>query len=301
MTLISRATILAAAMTSALGTSALAADGVVAKRGYAENRFGQIHYYSFEPAGGPGKTTPMAFFHQNPKSAVEFEPLTSEMGKDRLVLAFDTPGYGMSDRPAEAPSMSDLAGSMADALKALGYGKRGRQVDVFGFHTGAYIAAELAVAHPELVRRVVMSGVGYYSVERRKQIYDGLPRDGVIPEDASFVVRRWYSVVNSRTPGIPIERAARIFLDDVRSLNKSWFAYNAVWSYVPEDRLPRISQPVLLLQPHEMLLNETRAVKRDLLPNATLIEIPGVTRDVFDTGPMDYAKHLRAWLDAPAK
>lgn len=306
MNFMARPTVLAATVVAALGTSALAADGlaasdVVAKRGYVDSRFGQTHYYSFEPAGGPGKKTPMAFFHQNPKSAVEFEPLTSEMGKDRLVLAFDTPGYGMSDRTPQAPSMSDLAGSMADALRALGYGKRGRQVDVFGFHTGAYIAAELAVAHPELVRRVVMSGVGYYDLDRRKRTYDNLPRDGVIPEDASFIVRRWYSVVNSRTPGIPIERAARIFLDDIRSLNKSWYAYNAVWSYVPEDRLPKITQPVLLLQPHEMLLNETRAVRRDLLPKADMIEIPGVTRDVFDTGPLEYARHLREWLDAPAK
>lgn len=298
MTFVARTTALAAAAIEILLTPATAADGVVAKRGYVDSRFGQIHYYSFAPADGPGTKTPMAFFHQNPKSAVEFEPLTSELGKDRLVLAFDTPGYGMSDRPANAPNMQDLAGSMADALKELGYGRRGRQVDVFGFHTGAYISSELAVAHPELVRRVVLSGVGYYSVERRKQTYDNLPRDGVIPEDASFVVRRWHSVVNSRTPGIPIERAARIFLDDIRSLNKSWFAYNAVWSYVPEDRMPKITQPVLLLQPHEMLLNETRAVKRDLLPKADMIEIPGVTRDVFDTGSMEYARHLREWLDA---
>ena len=276
-----------------------AADGVVAKRGYAESRFGQTHYYTFEPASGPGKKTPIAFFHQNPKSAVEYELLTSELGKDRLVIAFDTPGYGMSDRPAEPPSMSDLAGSMADSLSALGYGKGKRkgQVDVFGFHTGAYIASELAVARQDMVRRVVLSGIGYYDRERRKKTYDVLPRDGVIAEDASFVVRRWHAIVNTRSPGMTIDRAARVFLDDIRSLNKGWYAYNAVWSYEPEDRLPKITQPILIVQPHEMLLNETRAAKRELMPNATMVEIPGVTKDVFDLVPQEYAKHMREWLD----
>jgi pimeloyl-ACP methyl ester carboxylesterase len=287
------------ALVAVLAVPALAADGVVVKRGYVDSRFGQTHYYTFEPAAGPSKKTPIAFFHQNPKSAVEFEPLTSELGKDRLVLAFDTPGYGMSDRPQEPPSMGDIAGSMADALSALGYGKGKRkgQVDVFGFHTGAYIASELAVARPDLVRRVVLSGIGYYDMERRKRTFDNLPRDGKIPEDASMVVRRWHSVVNTRSPGIPIERAARIFLDDIRSLNKGWYAYNAVWSYNPEDRLPKITQPVLIVQPHEMLLNETRAAQRELLPKATMVEIPGVTKDVFDLAPQEYARHMRDWLD----
>ena len=205
----------------------------------------------------------------------------------------------MSDGPAAAPSMADYAAAMADALTHLGFGKGGRQVDVFGFHTGSFIAGELAVASPQLVRRVVMSGVGYHDLETRKRRDAALPRDAGIPEDASLIVRAWYVAVNARPAGVPIERAARIFIDDIRSLNKSWYAYSAVWQYRPEDRLPKIKQPILLLQPHESLLEETRAAKRDLMPQATLIEMPTVTRYVFDTGAQEYAVHLRAWLDAP--
>ena len=288
-------------MVSALCISAAAqaADGVIAKRGYIDNRFGQIHYHSFAPADGKSKKTPIAFFHQNPRSAEDMQPLTSELGKDRLVLAFDTPGYGNSDRPKEPPDMANLAGAMSDALSNLGYGKgkKNGQVDVFGFHTGAFIAAELSVQRPDLVRRVVLSGIAFYTPEVRQQRLAAMARNEVIPEDASMVVRQWYNTVNIRTPGIPIERAAAVFLDQLRSLNKGWYASFAVQNYKPEDRLPTLKQPVLIVQPHEMLLNETRAAKRDLLPNATYVEIPGITNDVFELAAKDYARIMREWLD----
>lgn len=290
---------LAASVCTALiaATAATAADGVKAKRGYVDTRYGQTHYYSFEPTTGPGKKTPIAFFHQNPKSAYEYEPLTSELGKDRLVLAFDTPGYGMSDRPASAPSMNDIAGSMADALAQLGYGKNKRQVDVFGFHTGTYIAAELAIERPDLVRRVVLSGVPYYDAKLRQARLDALPTTAGIPEDASFVVRRWHEVVTTRSPGVPIERAAKIFLDDIRSLDKAWYAYNAVWTFNPDERLPKITQPILIVQPPESLTEPTRAAHRTVLSKATMVEFSDVTKNVFDLIPQEYAKHMRAWLD----
>lgn len=284
--------------------AAVAADGVIAKRGYVDSRFGQIHYYTFAPtAGGAGSKTPIAFFHQNPKSAVDYEPLTMELGKDRLVLAFDTPGYGMSDQPKEPPSMENLAGAMADALTNLGYGKSARggrkpaQIDVFGFHTGSFIAAELAVQRPDLVRRVVLSGIPWWTPEVRKQRLDATPRNAAIPEDASLVVQRWYSAVNARSPGISIERAARTFTEDIRSLNKFWYGSYAVLTWKAEDRLPKITQPVLIVQPPEMLQAETLAAHREALPKATLAEIPGVTKDVFDLAGPEYAARMRPWLD----
>ena len=281
----------------ALSTIAAAAmDGVTTKRGYVDSRFGQTHYYTYAPATGPGPKTPIAFFHQNPRSAVDFEPLTSELGKDRLVMAFDTPGYGMSDRPGAPPSMAELSASMAESLTALGYGKK-RQVDVFGFHTGAFIAAELAVAQRDMVRRLVLSGIAYYDPEFRKKRAAALNRDEAIPEDAGAIVRQWYTVVNARTPGIPIARAARVYIDQIRALNKGWYGSNAVLGFDPNDRLPKINQPVLIVQPHEMLLNETRAAQRELLPKATMVEIPEATKDVFDLVPQDYARHMRAFLD----
>ena len=269
------------------------------KRGYVDSRFGQIHYHRAAPAAG--EYTPIVFFHQNPKSAWEYEYLLKEMGRDRLALAFDTPGYGESDRPEKPPAMADLAGAMADALDGLGFGAGGRgAVDVFGFHTGVYIAAELALARPDLVRRIVMSGIAYRSPAQRAELLAKLPKGVPLPEDGSKILNRWYLIVIKRAEGVSLERAAKIFLEDIHSLDQSWFAYNAVWSYPLEERFPRLTQPTLVLQPHELLLEETRKAHRELLRDADYVEIPEIVDDVLDTGWVEYARELRRWLDAPA-
>jgi len=281
-----------------------AGDGALAeyKRGYVDARFGQIHYHK----AWPGRHTPsqpaIVFFHQNPKSAVEYEYLLKAMGSDRVALAFDTPGYGESDRPAEPPLMGELAMAMGDALDNLGYGAAGAgPVDVFGFHTGAYIAAELALLRPDLVRRVVLSGIAFRSPEQRAQLLNDLPRDVPLPEDGTRILNRWYLIVIKRAEGVSVERAARSFLEDIHSLDKYWFAYQAVWSYPIEERFRQLQHPILILQPHELLLEETRRVHAELLPQAHYVEIPQVVDDVFDTGWAEYAQELRAWLDTPVE
>ena len=272
------------------------------KRGYVDSRFGQIHFHRAWPAEGADARTPLVFFHQNPKSAVEYEYLLKEMGRDRVALAFDTPGYGESDRPAAAPTMAELAGAMADALDGLGYGAAGQgPVDVFGFHTGVYIAAELALLRPDLVRRIVLSGIAYRTPAQRAELLASLPRDVPLAEDGSKILNRWYLIVIKRAAGVSLERAAQIFVEDIHSLDKSWFAYNAVWSYDLEQRFPKLTHPALVLQPHELLLEETRRAHRELLPGADYVEIPEIVDDVFDTGWAEYARELRRWLDAPRR
>jgi len=282
----------------------VAGDGVSAdyKRGYVDARFGQIHYHKAGPDQQVPSKPPIVFFHQNPKSAVEYEYLLKEMGRDRLALAFDTPGYGESDRPIEPPLMGELALAMADALENLGYGAAGAgPVDVFGFHTGVYIAAELALLRPDLVRRVVFSGIAFRTPEQRAQLLNDLPRDVPLAEDGTWILKRWYLIVIKRAEGVSVARAARSFLEDIHSLDKYWFAYQAVWSYPIEERFRKLQHPMLILQPHELLLEETRRVHAELVPQAHYVEIPEIVDDVFDTGWAEYARELRRWLDAPVE
>ena len=271
---------------------------MIYKKGYVDARHGQIHYHSARPDAAENDETPVVFFHQNPKSAEEYRPLLEVVGRDRLALAFDTPGYGESDRPQTAPDMAEIAGAMADALDALGYGKNGKgPVDVFGYHTGVYISAELAITRPDLVRKVVMSGISFPSIETRAKYFADLPRDKPLSEDGTFVLNRWYLIVTKRADGVSIERAAKVFVEDIHSLDQYWFAYHAVWQYELEKRFPLIKQPILILEPHEMLLEETRKVHRELLPQADMTEIPSVVDDVFDTGAEEIGAALTGWLD----
>jgi len=270
------------------------------QRGYVNCRFGQIHYHRAWPAAESVRT-PLAFFHQNHKSAFEYDMLLREMGRDREALAFDTPGYGSSDGPPDVPTMADYAGSMANALDGLGFGAHGKgAVDVFGLHTGVLIATELALTRPDLVRRIVMSGVPYRSPERRREILESLPRDQKLTEDGAWIKDRWQVLVADRSKDVPLERAARVFAEAIRPLDKHWYAYDAVWNYPLAERLPQLVHPVAILQTHEPLLDETRRAHAELLPQAHYVEIPEVQVNILDLAWKQFAREMRLWLDKPA-
>ena len=69
----------------------------------------------------------------------------------RLIVA-DHPGFGLSDRPDWLESMDDMVYHYLDLLEAL----RLARAHFYGTSLGGWIAAELAVAHPEVVDRLVL-------------------------------------------------------------------------------------------------------------------------------------------------
>jgi pimeloyl-ACP methyl ester carboxylesterase len=76
------------------------------------------------------------------------------MAEDRSVYALDLPGQGESDAPP-VPGMAADAAAVADLAHSL----RLRQIDVLGFQRGSEVAIELALAQPDLVRKLVLIGV----------------------------------------------------------------------------------------------------------------------------------------------
>jgi pimeloyl-ACP methyl ester carboxylesterase len=83
-----------------------------------------------------------------------FDRFLPRMAEDRSVYAPDLPGQGESDAPA-APGTAADAAAAAD----LANGLRLRQIDVLGFQRGSEVAVELALARPELVRKLVLIGL----------------------------------------------------------------------------------------------------------------------------------------------
>ncbi len=68
-------------------------------------------------------------------------------------IAFDTRGTGRSRVPEEPYGIDELAQDAADVLD-------GRQARVVGLSMGGYVALTLALAHPGLVRSLVLVGTG---------------------------------------------------------------------------------------------------------------------------------------------
>jgi len=125
------------------------------RRAYFDCRFGQLHVRTaFPTTGGFDEGTTLFCLHGNGASSRTFHRFLPEIANDRSVYAPDLPGCGESD-PAPAMSYADAAGAAADLAADL----RLRQIDLLGFRFGAGVALELAVAHPDLVRKLVLVGV----------------------------------------------------------------------------------------------------------------------------------------------
>jgi pimeloyl-ACP methyl ester carboxylesterase len=130
---------------------------VRARRAYFDTRFGQLHVRTaFPGTGGFDEHTTLVCIHAlkptaGTASSRIFAPLLGLLAADRSVYAPDRPGCGESDGSAEGPCAATHAQAMSDLAADL----RLRKIDLLGFEDGCEVAVELALSHPDLVRRVV--------------------------------------------------------------------------------------------------------------------------------------------------
>ena len=130
------------------------------QKAYASLSMGQIHYRM----GGDG--VPLLLIHQDPQSSLQFLhafPLLIDAGFQ--VIAPDVPGYGMSDAPAQPPTIPEYAAVLAELLDHLDI----QSAVVVGHHTGASMACQLTYAFPERVSKLVIHGLPWYTQEEREE------------------------------------------------------------------------------------------------------------------------------------
>lgn len=120
----------------------------IVRRTYAQTRIGQVLLRI--SGGGSGK--PLLLFHGSPGTSATLTSLLVAMGQDRPVFAFDTPGLGDSAAPEPGVTMPEIAAIIGDAVDDLGIG----EFDVYGSRTGSCTGIELALARPDQVGRVIV-------------------------------------------------------------------------------------------------------------------------------------------------
>ncbi|MGY1496702.1 alpha/beta fold hydrolase [Streptomyces sp. QTS52] len=105
---------------------------------------------------GPKGGIPVVFFVHLAATLDNWDPrIIDPIAKGRHVIAFDNRGVGGSTGqvPDSVEAMADDAYTF---IKALGHDK----IDVFSFSLGGMVAQALVVKHPELVRKLVLTGTG---------------------------------------------------------------------------------------------------------------------------------------------
>jgi len=105
---------------------------------------------------GPKGGIPVVFFAHLAATLDNWDPrIIDPIAKNRHVIAFDNRGVG-----ASTGQVPDTVEAMADDaytfIKTLGFST----IDIFSFSLGGFVAQALVVKHPDLVRKLVLTGTG---------------------------------------------------------------------------------------------------------------------------------------------
>jgi len=225
------------------------------RRGYFECRFGQLHIHNAMPSGGGFEEgTPLLCVHdlELGGSGRVFTRFLSIAGQDRSVYAPDLPGFGESDPPPSRPALADYAAALGDFLDSL----RLRHVSLLGLRMGALLATELALARPKQIGSVILLSLPLLSEAERRAL-------------------------EPAPPAAPAASGA-----DGVSRPPQWqrWALEAALHYPLRERLPRLTQRLLVLRPRDEHA-EASARVRDVLPSARMSELDQPTLELFSAAP----------------
>ena len=223
----------------------------IIRRAFVDVPFGQMHYrYAGE---GPV----LVLLHASPGSSKQLEPLIARLARDFTVVSPDTPGNGDSTPlPLEAPAITDYSHAILEFLYALDIDR----ADVYGTHTGACLASELALRAPQLVGKLIQDGVVIFPPDERRELIEKyahpftpdltgthLMKAFLFCRD-QFIFFPWYAsdAEHMRDAGLPPPEPLHEWVVEVLKAATSYhLAYRAAFAYPAEERLPLVQQPVL--------------------------------------------------------
>lgn len=253
-----------------------------------------MHIRINRPATDTGHT-PVICFHMSPHSGRIYEAFLEDLGRDRLAVAPDTPGFGYSDAPDAPPSIDDYADSMIGLIDALGIEG---PVDLMGYHTGSLTSLNLAHRYPDRVRRLLIVSLSMYNEDEREGFLAQYGPDA-ISEDGSHLAKifsnYWFW---QRQGGKTLEQAADSFPERLMGRSKSWWGHQAAINFRREDVVGKIEQPILILNPGDDLTEYTRRAQ-PMLQNGRILEVPNWAHGFLDVHTADAARLARSYFDAP--
>jgi pimeloyl-ACP methyl ester carboxylesterase len=264
------------------------------RRAYTDGRFGQLHYRIAGSAAGPGHP-PLYCLHQSPKCGLEFEMFMAVMGRDRIVVAPDYPGYGNSDAPPEesAATVPAYAEACWQIARAFGHTK----IDLFGNHTGSKVAVEMALKNPDGVRQIVMISAALLTPEERAQFVNYFQPVPLDEAGTRFSVM-WQRISRVHAPGVTLETKARsLMMNLLGGEAYEWghmaaFSYNEPFAFA----LKTLPHRITILNPVDDLTKATRRAA-PLLRHGEIIECPDWGHYFLESEPEKVAVLLSSILN----
>jgi pimeloyl-ACP methyl ester carboxylesterase len=255
-----------------------------------------------------GSGPPVVFVHGLSGSWQNWLEQLPVFARDHRVVAFDLPGFGASEMPDWQISISGY-GRWLDALyDALG-------IDVaalVGNSMGGFISAELAIAYPARVERLVLVSAAGLTVEHQRHdrtltVLRTVDRRlaayaGWLGTRSDTLARRprarrmIFGLVAHRPDLLP----APLVAEQIRGSGKPGFvpALDALTSYPIRDRLPEIACPTLIVWgTKDWLVPVSDADEfARLIPNARKVVWPETGHMAMLERPAAFNRLLAAFL-----
>ncbi len=231
------------------------------------------HRSEFRDVGGVrthllrgGRGTPLLVLHPE-YGADQWFPYHDLLAARFQVLAPDHPGFGQSDRPEWLDGIDDMVFHYLDLLDVLGL----ERIAILGTSLGGWIAAELAVAQPARVDRLVLVGAGGIKV-------DGVERFDLFLHPIEETLQHLFHDPTRAAQLLPAEMGADVI---VRGYREATTLARLTWNpyfYGPKlaRRLRRITAPTLIVWGKEdaFLPPQYGEAYAQHIPNAQLVLVP---------------------------
>ncbi len=248
-----------------------------------------------------GEGPPLVFVHGLSGSWPNWLEQLPVFAADHRVIAMDLPGFGHSPMPHERITISGYARLLDDLFDELGLDAAA----LVGNSMGGFISAELAIAFPERVERLVLvspAGISSYRNTRGMRALPALHRAERIvaaytawmASKSDFVTR--HPLLRNATLGFvtrhPTRIPAALAAEQLRGAGKPGFvqALEANLDYDFRHRLPEIACPTLIVwgDQDKVLTVRDAAVYAEL--------IPGSRKVIYaDTGHMSQIERPQAF------
>jgi len=287
---------------------------VTIRRGFTDIAEGQVHYRAIE-SGARHDKPPILLLHSSPLSSLLMVKFGTHLAATRDVVALDTLGQGDSCPPPRNDVMMDyFADATARALASLG-GKYD-VVDVFGTHTGARIAAELAIDHPTRVRKVILDGMRRMPSGLYDEYAEKIDMSRHIDPDGTQFFKAWnkwrdeylfkppHRWTQEQATGSPLPSARDMHdsaVEVFKGIPHAHVAYRAAIFYRPAERLPLIKQPTMATCGARDGSYVDLDYAASLIPGAIARPHPQGDRveHATEQGLAELAAMLTEWLDQP--
>jgi pimeloyl-ACP methyl ester carboxylesterase len=233
-----------------------------------------------------GSGTPIVFIHGLSGSWQNWLEQLPVFAREHRVIAFDLPGFGASEMPAQKITISGYGRFVNALLDKLGVGS----AVVVGNSMGGFIGVELAIRFPERVERLVLVSAAGLSIEylrneRALAVLNAVENrlaaySGWLASRSDALARRpgarrmIFGIVAHRPERLP----GPLVAEQVRGSGKPGFvpALDALTDYPIRDRLGEIGCPTLIVWGAEDKLVPARDADEfaRLIPNSRKVVWP---------------------------